>query len=101
MEFFAFKGILRLMERKFDQTKSEDNSRVANLSAFQSKILSKACSFPSVDTIVYSTCSIHKEENEDVVAKFLHENSAWELRCPYRFARWKRRGLRYAYSLFL
>ena len=36
--------------------------------------------FPSVRRISYSTCSIYKEENEEVVAKALKSlGSAWEL----------------------
>lgn len=45
--------------------------RLATLSAFQSKILDHAMRFPSARKIVYSTCSIHAAENEEVVMKAL------------------------------
>ena len=38
---------------------------------FQITALKKAMSFPNVRVIVYSTCSLHKEENESVVAEAL------------------------------
>jgi len=54
-------------------------------------------SFPSVDRIVYSTCSIHEEENEQVVAHVLHETPGgrdqWQVVAPKCLSDWKRRGL--------
>lgn len=40
--------------------------RLNKLSSFQSVILKKALSFPNVKKVVYSTCSIHSKENEEV-----------------------------------
>jgi putative methyltransferase len=60
-------------------------------------------SFPNVERIVYSTCSIHKEENEDVVAVALQESNAmindkslhWNLVLPISLSSWHRRGLKH------
>ncbi|CAN0509795.1 unnamed protein product, partial [Ectocarpus sp. 8 AP-2014] len=51
----------------------EGRSRVARLAAFQLQGLLKAMSFPQVQRVCYSTCSVHAEENEDVVAKALDQ----------------------------
>uniref|UniRef100_A0A0A9AVW2 SAM-dependent MTase RsmB/NOP-type domain-containing protein n=1 Tax=Arundo donax TaxID=35708 RepID=A0A0A9AVW2_ARUDO len=63
------------------------------LSAFQRKALSHALSFPSVERVVYSTCSIHQAENEDVVNAVLPlaTSLGFELATP--FPQWRRRGL--------
>jgi 25S rRNA (cytosine2278-C5)-methyltransferase len=47
------------------------NRRLESLSAFQLKVLQHAMCFPSATRIVYSTCSIHEEENECVVVRAL------------------------------
>jgi len=46
-------------------------TRLTNLSAFQLKIVQHAFAFPVAKRVVYSTCSIHAEENENVVVKAL------------------------------
>jgi len=46
---------------------------------------------PTAKRVVYSTCSVHREENEDVVSAVLSAQSDWEL-APC-FSEWKRRGL--------
>ena len=48
-------------------TDGELQTRLQKLSAFQKHILSHALRFPKVQKVVYSTCSVHQEENEDVV----------------------------------
>ncbi|CAN6458992.1 unnamed protein product [Victoria cruziana] len=50
-------------------------------------------SVPSVERVVYSTCSIHQEENEDVVRTILPiaESLNFQLEAP--FPQWPRRGL--------
>ncbi|KAL6604592.1 hypothetical protein ACP70R_043019 [Stipagrostis hirtigluma subsp. patula] len=69
------------------------STRVMKLSAFQKKALSHALSFPSVERVVYSTCSIHQAENEDVVNAVLPlaTSLGFELGTP--FPQWHRRGL--------
>lgn len=85
-----------------DFTDPSNQQRLRSLSAFQLSLLRHAMRFPSADRIVYSTCSIHWEENEDVVRRALQlyecQNGRWEvqrrddgqgvLKC------WKGRGLK-------
>lgn len=51
-------------------------TRLDALSSFQLKILLHAFDFPAARRITYSTCSIHAEENEQVVVKALASNIA-------------------------
>ncbi|CAF0961982.1 unnamed protein product [Brachionus calyciflorus] len=55
---------------KFGDTELEntkDENRLWKLEALQRRMLVHAMSFPNVKKIVYSTCSIHPEEDENVV----------------------------------
>eukprot|EP00008_Paramoeba_atlantica_P000321 CAMPEP_0201503924 /NCGR_PEP_ID=MMETSP0151_2-20130828/84927_1 /ASSEMBLY_ACC=CAM_ASM_000257 /TAXON_ID=200890 /ORGANISM="Paramoeba atlantica, Strain 621/1 / CCAP 1560/9" /LENGTH=412 /DNA_ID=CAMNT_0047897623 /DNA_START=192 /DNA_END=1431 /DNA_ORIENTATION=+ len=64
-----------------EETQEEEVNRLENLASFQLKILKKALSFPSVKYVVYSTCSIHDIENENVVKNVLDSD---EFRSQYR-----------------
>ena len=48
-----------------------DTTRVEALAAFQLKMLRHAFRFPGARRVVYSTCSVHAAENEEVVIKAL------------------------------
>ncbi len=85
---------------------SSEKNRIESLSNFQLVALKHAMSFPQCERIVYSTCSIHQMENEDVVAAALNETNEamagnvgdddgmkWELVSPLALKHWKRRGL--------
>jgi putative methyltransferase len=83
------------------ETKEDNAKRIQSLSNFQLVALKHAMSFPSVDRIVYSTCSVHDEENEDVVGKALSEvnetmtesdEDQWQLVSPACLRHWPRRG---------
>jgi putative methyltransferase len=52
-------------------TEDELKARLAALSKFQLELLLHAFRFPSAKKITYSTCSIHAEENENVVKQAL------------------------------
>ena len=47
--------------------------RLQNLAAFQTHLLSHALSHPSAQEVVYSTCSLNTEENEEVVQSVLSQ----------------------------
>ena len=50
-----------------------DHARLKSLSGFQTAILSHAMRFASARRIIYSTCSVHEEENEQVVERGLRK----------------------------
>lgn len=89
-------GMPMSLERSLSSnaTTSDDQSdrhRLLQLSRFQIKILKHAASFPSLHRLVYSTCSIHAQENELVVQEILKS-------CPHLrivegiLPEWHRRG---------
>jgi len=59
-----------------ERTGDAQTERLAKLAAFQLQMLRHAMKFPGVEKIVYSTCSIHPEENERVVAAALRSTEA-------------------------
>jgi len=52
--------------------------RLSKLSSFQFQVVKHAMSFPHATKIVYSTCSIHAEENERVVIDLLMDKKVQE-----------------------
>ena len=83
-------GMVKLSESTTESTKE----RLQKLSTLQKKLLAHAFKFPNVKRIVYSTCSIHEEENELVVAEsmqdeFVRNNFELVTVLP----KWHRRGL--------
>lgn len=72
----------------------KDPDRLANLTGLQSRMLSHAMrAFTKAKKIVYSTCSIHHEENEKVVQECLEMCPDWKLIKPLDFAeKWKHFG---------
>lgn len=77
---------------RFDENKKPDG--LYNLAGLQIKILSYAMgTFKHAQKIVYSTCSIYPEENEEVVQRCLEMCPHWELIKPLEFAeKWKNFG---------
>ena len=83
-----------------DRAEEDDTAeRLNSLSNFQLLALLHAMSFPQVNYVAYSTCSVNNEENEAVVSKALQEANAnlkggevWELRRPLSLEKWSRRG---------
>ncbi|CAO1417755.1 unnamed protein product [Diamesa hyperborea] len=59
---------------------NKDSSRLFKLSGLQHKLLSYAMTeFPNVKKIVYSTCSVYAEENEEVVLGVLRKIGHFKL----------------------
>lgn len=99
-------GVARALERvtSSSQDSKNDAERLEKLRKFQVAALKKAMTFPAAVHVVYSTCSIHIEENESVVAEVLSavnppssstgtaNSSTWSLVAPPRFSGWARRG---------
>nr|BAD98175.1 hypothetical protein [Drosophila parabipectinata] len=58
----------------------KDDQRLFKLAGLQVKILSHAMTaFPNVKRIAYCTCSLYKEENEEVVKRCLQVNPSFKL----------------------
>lgn len=68
-----------------------DEARLSSLASFQLKCLNHALSFPRLNRLVYSTCSIHRQENEDVISEALKQNKHFRL-VPV-LPQWPERGL--------
>lgn len=76
-----------------DKNDDQEKDRIEQLARFQETALLHALSFPSLEKLVYSTCSIHQRENEDVVLAVLPhaKEKGFELSNP--FPSWPHRGL--------
>ncbi|EQC40870.1 hypothetical protein SDRG_01936 [Saprolegnia diclina VS20] len=77
------------------ESANEVQARLQALADFQLEALQKAFSFPSVQRIAYSTCSIFEKENEDVVVAALQASQA--AGTPFHLVKalptWPRRGV--------
>ncbi|EIM90969.1 S-adenosyl-L-methionine-dependent methyltransferase [Stereum hirsutum FP-91666 SS1] len=72
-------GIVNRLDYLLDteeETDSVHQDRLSKLSAFQLTMIKHAMKFPSVQKIVYSTCSVHAAENEHVVHQALNSEEA-------------------------
>ena len=82
---------------KFGDTELEtqkDEQRLKGLSRLQRKMLLHAMSFTNVKRIVYSTCSVHEEENERVVRHVLEKaNGAFALKNLFEQVPYYTRGI--------
>ncbi|XP_074579760.1 25S rRNA (cytosine-C(5))-methyltransferase NSUN5 isoform X2 [Curcuma longa] len=69
------------------------SDRVKKLAAFQTKALLHALSFPAVERVVYSTCSVYQTENEDVIKSVLPFAKSLNFELVTPFPQWPHRGL--------
>ncbi|KAJ1536808.1 putative 28S rRNA (cytosine-C(5))-methyltransferase [Nowakowskiella sp. JEL0078] len=77
-----------------DNTSATDDaaSRLESLADFQLTALLHSFKFPKVKRVVYSTCSVNRQENEDVVAKALGAQNTFRL-VDRPLDQWPRRGI--------
>ncbi|KAM9344428.1 28S rRNA (cytosine-C(5))-methyltransferase [Pholidichthys leucotaenia] len=71
--------------------KEKEQARLASLASFQLRCLNHGLKFPRLKRLVYSTCSVNSQENEEVVAACLQQNSGFRL-VPL-LPQWPERGL--------
>ena len=64
------------------------------LAEFQEAALRHALHFPALQRLVFSTCSVHRRENEDVIAAVLPFARELGFRLMDPFPGWHRRGLK-------
>lgn len=67
-------GMVCIQDDASSADQEEVNARLASLSSFQQKCLNHGLRFPRLKRLVYSTCSVHSQENEEVVAACLQQN---------------------------
>ncbi|SJM88393.1 uncharacterized protein ZBIST_4582 [Zygosaccharomyces bailii] len=86
-------------ETELQQSPGDDlKDRLSKLSSFQFQVVKHAMSMPHAKKIVYSTCSIHAEENERVVIDLLLDKKVqqwgWQVASRSQvLPDWPRRGL--------
>ncbi|XP_069114212.1 28S rRNA (cytosine-C(5))-methyltransferase-like isoform X2 [Argopecten irradians] len=85
-------GIVSRMNEAVDDQSSSSSKRLNTLSNFQVIMLKHAMKFPNLKRLVYSTCSIHMEENEEVI-KELETIVEGKFKVIKAFPDWPNRGL--------
>lgn len=84
-----------MLNRFVEEDQQKDTDRLFKLSGLQYKLLYHAMTnFPKVKKIVYSTCSVFPEENEEVVLGALRHCKDFKLinACDLLGNYWKHRG---------
>lgn len=66
-------SVAGMVNRLAEEESTSLPTRLQSLAGFQRKMLAHALQFPALQRLVYSTCSVHKEENEDVVKDVLEQ----------------------------
>uniref|UniRef100_A0A3Q4C0P1 SAM-dependent MTase RsmB/NOP-type domain-containing protein n=1 Tax=Mola mola TaxID=94237 RepID=A0A3Q4C0P1_MOLML len=84
-------GMVCLQEDTSSVDQEKIQARLASLASFQLKCLNHGLSFPQLKRLVYSTCSVHSQENEEVVTACLQQNPGFRL-VPV-LPQWPERGL--------
>lgn len=91
-------GIFGRAHEEENPEESYNDERLQKLSSFQFSIVKHALGFPGAKKVVYSTCSIHAQENERVVCDLLNDTlvkkAGWRVANRSRvIPMWPRRGL--------
>lgn len=84
-------GMVNRMDEVTDTENSKNIERLMKLAGFQIILLKHSLKFPAVKRVVYSTCSIHEEENEYVVHEALKAFSG-EFKLIPAMPEWSHRG---------
>ncbi|XP_060752332.1 probable 28S rRNA (cytosine-C(5))-methyltransferase [Tachysurus vachellii] len=72
------------------EEQEQEPERLKALATFQLRCLNHALKFPKLQRLVYSTCSIHPQENEEVVSLCLEKNP--DFRLIHLLPEWPERG---------
>ena len=88
-------GMTTTCERSASRDPFFSDDRIKSLSNFQFQALMHATTnFPSVNRLVYSTCSLYVQENEGVIGRLINAtNGEWEVVAPHCLSNWHRRGI--------
>ncbi|KAL6119939.1 nsun5 [Pungitius sinensis] len=84
-------GMVCLRDGMSSADQEKDQARLASLASFQLLCLNHGLKFPRLKRLVYSTCSIHSQENEEVVTACLQQNP--DFRLVPLLPQWPERGL--------
>ncbi|XP_071944142.1 28S rRNA (cytosine-C(5))-methyltransferase-like [Antedon mediterranea] len=85
-------GMVARLDHVTNDVQSESRKRLESLASFQVSILKHALSFPAVKRVVYSTCSQHRVENEEVVELIL--KACPSFRVIKSLPDWHKRGIK-------
>ncbi|KAM7412265.1 hypothetical protein PAMA_021965 [Pampus argenteus] len=84
-------GMVCLRDSGSSSDQEKDQARLASLASFQLRCLNHGLRFPRLKRLIYSTCSIHSQENEEVITACLQQNPSFRL--VSLLSEWPERGL--------
>lgn len=74
---------LGTLHRHADARWRQTPASVAELAGLQSELLTQVATFVKVGgVLVYATCTLHPQENEDIIRPFLENNPDWQIEPP-------------------
>ncbi len=83
-----------MMEEEEQMGEEDNDDRLKLLSAFQERIMCRVLQMPQMQCVSYSTCSVHEQENEQVVRAVLAQNPQFRLVERARaMPEWETRGI--------
>jgi 25S rRNA (cytosine2278-C5)-methyltransferase len=78
-------------KQQFDNLPPKGKERIERLGEFQKNIITHCLKFPRLLRMSYSTCSLFKTENEDVIAHIIDSHGG-KVELLSTFSSWKTRG---------